>query len=892
VDLRNLRFITADRNFYDRPERVAPARGRRLILPPKLDWSSWETHTSPEWQYLAAGRELPVQGWKIHVSATQANAQRILFATAEYCWRNRLDFKFVPSDAALLERNGKQAHRGAAGKFITIYPTTDAELHDALESLDELVAGEPGPYILSDLRWKAGPLYVRYGGFARMYVTDDDEQVPAILDPSGSLVPDVRGPMFAAPEWVTLPDFLQAQRDALSSSAGSEAFPYVVQEALHFSNGGGVYAASRREDGSRVVLKEARPNAGLTPDGRDAVSRSQSEADALRQLSDLENVVRLRDTFTLEGHLFLVLDEVKGATLQQELVQRSPAIRVDSTREDYERYRDWALDIIDQLETVVARVHERGLVIGDIHPKNVLITPDDTAVLIDFEMAAPVEDATAVVIGAPGFTPPPDRVSIAADLWSLASVELFLFLPLAPLLSLDPQKLDELVRSAADMFALPSSLAERILARLGAPAPAFPSIEMAHRGGPDEVITEWETTTEDGLFRLQVALGRAIESSADFSRADRAYPGDPQQFRDNGFGLAYGASGVIHALDATQLDLDPQAITWLEDATHFEVPASQIGLFDGLAGAAWVNRRLHNSAEATRLIAQVESETAFRLGHPERTLGSDLFAGLAGIGLFLLDENGNPELVDQIFAELERRVETGTVFSSTKRSRNGLMWGPSGIALFATRLYERSGDERHLQLAVRALAIDLERCVPADDGSLHIDEGWRLMPYLASGSAGVALTAAQLLPHVADPQPYLEAIDGIQLALQAPFTIESSLFTGRAGFIHTLVYLSRAGLTSRAAEDALDHHVQALRLHALRYKTGIMFPGTGLLRMSSDLATGAAGVLSALQAYELLRHEPERRGWSALLPLLVSETSPRSAWSKTTSTQRGGETLQ
>ncbi|GAB3839506.1 hypothetical protein GCM10029963_06840 [Micromonospora andamanensis] len=66
-------------------------------------------------------------------------------------------------------RNSKYAARAASGKFVTVYPRDDAELELVCKELDELLTGEDGPYVLSDLRYAAGPVYVRYGGFAARY---------------------------------------------------------------------------------------------------------------------------------------------------------------------------------------------------------------------------------------------------------------------------------------------------------------------------------------------------------------------------------------------------------------------------------------------------------------------------------------------------------------------------------------------------------------------------------------------------------------------------------------------------------------------------------------------------------------------------------------------------
>lgn len=60
-----------------------------------------------------------------------------------------------------------------------------------------------GPYVLSDLRWHDGPLYLRYGGFRPMQVRDQrDRLVAAVQHPAGHLVPDRREPAFTPPDWV------------------------------------------------------------------------------------------------------------------------------------------------------------------------------------------------------------------------------------------------------------------------------------------------------------------------------------------------------------------------------------------------------------------------------------------------------------------------------------------------------------------------------------------------------------------------------------------------------------------------------------------------------------------------------------------------------------------
>ena len=119
------------------------------------------------WRHLhPVGAQLPKQGWKIHVSAGLDNASRVLKATFDYCVERRIPFKYLPTISVVLARNSKYAPREGSGKLITIYPKGIEQLEQILTELSKTLHGEHGAYILSDLRYGKGPLYVRYGGFS------------------------------------------------------------------------------------------------------------------------------------------------------------------------------------------------------------------------------------------------------------------------------------------------------------------------------------------------------------------------------------------------------------------------------------------------------------------------------------------------------------------------------------------------------------------------------------------------------------------------------------------------------------------------------------------------------------------------------------------------------
>jgi hypothetical protein len=176
-----------------------------------------------------------------------------------------------------------------------------------------------------------------------------------------------------------------------------------------------------------------------------------------------------------------------------------------------------------------------------------------------------------------------------------------------------------------------------------------------------------------------------------------------------------------------------------------------------------------------------------------------------------------------------------------------LVRGSSGPALLLMRMYDHSGDEALLDLAATALRQDLRRCITRpEDGALHVNEGWRSLPYLADGSVGIAFALQDYLARREDEQ-FAEALAATRTAAESYLYIEPGLFYGRAGMI---LFLSREHSPGSAAE--CDHvvadQVRRLAWHALSYQGHLAFPGEQLMRLSMDLATGSAGVLLALGA--------------------------------------------
>jgi hypothetical protein len=354
---------------------------------------------------------------------------------------------------------------------------------------------------------------------------------------------------------------------------------------------------------------------------------------------------------------------------------------------------------------------------------------------------------------------------------------------------------------------------------------------------------------------LRDDIVRAIVASATPEREDRLFPGDVQQFSAGGLGLAWGAAGVLYALSVTGAGRYQQFEEWLIQRAKSPARGSRLGLYDGLHGAAFTLDHLGYRQEALDVL-----DVCLREKWP--SLRSDLLGGLAGIGLNLhhfADRTGEPalraaarraaEMVAEMVGEHWDRGDEGPNPVAGAGAKAGLMRGPSGAALLLLRAYDDTGDSGFLDRAAAALRQDLRRCVTRDNGAVEVNEGWRTMPYLDVGSIGIGMVLDEYLTRQHDEQ-FADARRGIEVAAQARMYIQPGLFSGRAGM---LLYLAGRS-ASPSSDPRVAAQIQGLSWHALYHGDGLTFPGTTLLRLSMDLATGSAGILLALGA--ALHDEP------------------------------------
>ncbi|MET9913379.1 class III lanthionine synthetase LanKC [Streptomyces sp. NPDC006476] len=824
-----LMYGTADRVYYETPGRLADDATRYPLTQEEVP-AGWRRSVKGLWTNLTPdGASLADQGWKIHLSATPQTAEVTLGRAAAVCLAHGVPFKFLRSEQALLLMSDKNMSRGTSGKFVTVYPSDDTQLEAMLGELVIALDGLPGPYILSDLRIGQGPVYVRYGAFVEQRCPDEDGvPAPALRDPSGELVPDVRAPVFHVPEWVKVPPVLEPHVVA-RREARDDGFPYVIREALHFSNAGGIYRAEHRETGQQVVLREARPFSGLDGAGSDAVERLHNEYRALMRLQGLDCVPRLHGLRTVWEHHLLIEEYVEGPTLMEATISRYPLPGRDMSEAAFRTYAGWVATVIGNLAAALDALHERGVCFRDVHPRNVIVRPDDSVVLVDFEYAADLAERNLPRVGAAGFTAPAGATGAEADRYGLWATWLFMFMPLTEMTDFDPAKAVLLEATVRERFRLsPAEGPRRPVIKETGTTIARQAAEVDDLF--DRVPFGWPAVRDE--------LIAGIHACATPDRADRLFPAHWSVFDTGGHTLAHGAAGVLLALHRVGAAVPAEYVDWLVKSARRARPQKGYGLYDGLHGAAAVLEELGRPDEALEVLASARTA-----GDPVRP---GLFGGQAGVALNLChfaERTGDGSLLDEAARTAERldsllrgEEHDGLRLPSTA----GLLDGFSGSALLQLRLHRITGEQRYLTAARAALEWDLGHCVTMPDGTVQAKYGHRHLAYLEGGSGGMALVAREYLAHADDPT-LMTFTASVRPVCASEFVREPGLFKGRAGLIAILSLLSEPGQEEQALEP-----IRRLSWHAVRKDGGLFFPGAGLMRLSADLATGSAGILLAL----------------------------------------------
>ena len=132
-------------------------------------------------------------------------------------------------------------------------------------------------------------------------------------------------------------------------------------------------------------------------------------------------------------------------------------------------YTTWALQICAAVERAADVMHERGVIFNDLHMFNIMVRPDDTVALIDFEAASHVSEGRRRTVGNPGFAAPGDRAGFGIDDYSAACIRLAMFMPLTTLFALDRSKAAQVATVIAEHFPVPAEFLDQAVLQITGP---------------------------------------------------------------------------------------------------------------------------------------------------------------------------------------------------------------------------------------------------------------------------------------------------------------------------------------------------------------------------------------------------------------------------------------
>ncbi|MEU8994727.1 class III lanthionine synthetase LanKC [Streptomyces caniferus] len=802
--------------------------------------ADWRVSRSGMWHQWRpeSGHAIADQGWKVHVSAQMQRASHVLDTVARICAQQGVVFKHLASSFDFLVMHHKHASRIQSGKFIAAYPADAAAALKLMRALAAALAGEKGPYILTDLPFEGSEcVFYRYGAFKDTgHVLPDGSFFSTVKDASGREIPDDRRIGAGPPPGITDP-FRTPAKNSPARLGAVTVGGYTIERVVRFSNSGGTYRAVEQTTGRTVFLKEARPHSGLVSPHSDAQQRLHGERRALEQLHRIRPGLCPEpiDFFTEGGHCFLVSEFVAGKPLHSWVVEHNPVINSRAEKEDFTRYFAVCKQLLGALRAQMQELHDAGYAFIDLGPDNVMVTADGTPRLVDFETVGLVQDRPTAV-GAPGFFDPElaEQRPLEQDEHALASIALYLLAPVNVTADRNPAVLGHLRFLLEQVSPLPPAL-WAAATRRSAPlliATAEPPVAA------ESVCAEPRTHLE----KLRRDLIKGILATADPGGTGPLFPTVPEGFASNTLSVQHGAAGVLHALSHADVPV-PESVRkrFLRDAFR-QRDALPPGLFSGLAGISWVLTETGHLEEAAQLL-----DAATR--HPVLDDCVNLAHGAAGVAMAHLRfhvSTGEFRHLDRAKALLDGIGAEGESI--------GLAVGASGVAMAHYYLGTLTGDTATLAKGRGFLETD-RRLGVLDHGGLLFpvsSKDRRLMPYLWGGSAGIGLVANRYLSRETPDLKLL--IQGTQQAARCLFTRYGGLFQGLSGLGAYWADTALWSMTDEARQQALDIATR-LFLHTVPTPDGTYLHGGPGLRLSCDLGSGSAGVLLFL--HQLLHGKPD-----------------------------------
>ena len=289
-----------------------------------------------------------------------------------------------------------------------------------------------------------------------------------------------------------------------------------------------VYLAHDSENGGAVALKliEHATDADTT----DAIAAERRGAELQAHLAAIDpRVVRVYGAGDADGFFFVAMEYIDGQDLA-ELMRRGPLVVGFATEVAIAVAK--TLENAHNLQMAIGGKDFRGVVHGDIKPKNIRIDAHGEVRVLDFGIAKALSMSRRLTRNEFGSVPyaSPERldsgdVNVGSDLWSLAVMLYEMVVGMQPYQAGNTERLERMIRSRIAPPPAPDPCPEplrRILIKSMAPNPAlrYPTarefgadLEAFRDGAPVAAASEELDATRRTFHPPEGAAGDSLEAT-------------------------------------------------------------------------------------------------------------------------------------------------------------------------------------------------------------------------------------------------------------------------------------------------------------------------------------------------------------------------------------------
>ncbi|MBK0348310.1 protein kinase family protein [Aerococcaceae bacterium zg-ZJ1578] len=305
------------------------------------------------WIYSEDFYEVPLYGYKIHISSDVNNYYDIFSKCLPYLIKNSISFKTISSFDNLTRLNKGEFGYSQIGKSITVYPANTKKFKNIIFDLYLLTKYWRSIVIPSDFNFfNSEVIFYRYGELAKLNFDESNKNMIDYRIRFISESCEYHLPWHQIKKYTTIPDHI------------------IPVKNIHSNGKSKIIKVFNTESKDYCLLKIGRFLGNIEINNLDSFDRIAWEAHLIRKLSDKKYLPKYFDCFIINNEIFLLEEFLNGSTIGQYLLN------------GHHQYNNgW---IMNSIIEIIMDMHTTGYKIIDLSLNNFIITENGIKI-IDLE---------------------------------------------------------------------------------------------------------------------------------------------------------------------------------------------------------------------------------------------------------------------------------------------------------------------------------------------------------------------------------------------------------------------------------------------------------------------------------------------------------------------------